>query len=44
MLSGIGPREHLSANSVTPILDLPGVGRNLQDHVVRVTATRSESD
>ncbi|BCJ50385.1 choline dehydrogenase [Actinoplanes sp. NBRC 14428] len=30
--SGIGPREELLAAGITPVLDLPGVGRNLQDH------------
>jgi choline dehydrogenase len=34
MLSGIGPADHLRAHGVTPVLDLPGVGENLQDHVV----------
>ncbi|MCX5381569.1 GMC family oxidoreductase [Streptomyces sp. NBC_00091] len=31
MLSGIGPREHLAEHGITPLLDLPGVGANLQD-------------
>lgn len=31
MLSGIGPRDHLTARGITPVLDLPGVGGNLQD-------------
>ncbi len=33
MLSGIGPKAHLLAHGITPLLDLPGVGRNLQDHM-----------
>ncbi len=33
MLSGIGPADALSANGVTPVVDLPGVGANLQDHL-----------
>lgn len=33
MQSGIGPGEHLREIGITPILDLPGVGRNLQDHL-----------
>jgi choline dehydrogenase-like flavoprotein len=33
MLSGIGPRAHLEAHGVTPLLDLPGVGQNLHDHM-----------
>ena len=33
LLSGIGPAEELEAREIEPVLDLPGVGRNLQDHV-----------
>ena len=32
MLSGIGPAEELRAVGVAPVHDLPGVGRNLQEH------------
>ncbi len=32
MLSGIGPAEQLRAHGVPVLLDLPGVGANLQDH------------
>ncbi|CAG8999570.1 MAG: Oxygen-dependent choline dehydrogenase [Candidatus Celerinatantimonas neptuna] len=32
-LSGIGPKEVLKQAGVTPIVDLPGVGQNLQDHL-----------
>lgn len=32
MLSGIGPADHLREMGITPTLDLPGVGENLQDH------------
>ena len=32
LLSGIGPRAVLDAAGVQPVLDLPGVGENLQDH------------
>jgi choline dehydrogenase len=32
MLSGIGPAEHLRALGIPVVLDLPGVGGNLQDH------------
>jgi choline dehydrogenase-like flavoprotein len=33
LVSGIGPRDELSALGVEPLHDLPGVGRNLQDHL-----------
>ena len=32
LLSGVGPREQLEAFGVPVVADLPGVGRNLQDH------------
>ena len=33
MLSGIGPAEHLRAHGIEPVLDAPGAGANLADHV-----------
>jgi choline dehydrogenase len=33
MLSGIGPAEHLREHGIDVHVDLPGVGRNLQDHL-----------
>lgn len=33
MLSGIGPADHLTAVGIEPLVDLPGVGANLMDHV-----------
>jgi choline dehydrogenase len=33
MLSGVGPAQHLGAFDISPIVDLPGVGQNLQDHL-----------
>ena len=33
MLSGIGDAAHLAASGITVRHDLPGVGRNLQDHL-----------
>jgi len=33
MLSGIGAADSLKALGIAPLVDLPGVGRNLQDHI-----------
>ena len=33
MLSGIGPADHLRDVGIEPVVDLPGVGANLQDHM-----------
>lgn len=33
MLSGIGPKKHLSEHGIECLVDLPGVGQNLQDHL-----------
>ena len=32
MLSGVGDADHLSGHGIAPVVDLPEVGRNLQDH------------
>jgi len=32
-LSGLGPAELLQQNGIGPVVDLPGVGANLQDHL-----------
>ena len=33
LLSGIGPADELKPLGIDPVMDLPGVGRNLQDHL-----------
>ncbi|CAB3374228.1 Hypothetical predicted protein [Cloeon dipterum] len=33
MLSGVGPKAHLDAHGIQTIVDSPGVGSNMQDHV-----------
>lgn len=33
LLSGIGPADELAAHDIKVVHDLPGVGKNLQDHV-----------
>jgi choline dehydrogenase len=49
MLSGLGPADHLTSLGIKPLVDLPGVGRNLVEHPflfagwnVREGAFRSE--
>lgn len=32
LLSGIGPADEIARHGITPVLDLPGVGRNLSEH------------
>jgi choline dehydrogenase len=34
LLSGVGPADHLRQMGIPLVADLPGVGQNLQDHVV----------
>jgi choline dehydrogenase len=34
MLSGVGPADHLKALGISVVSDLPGVGENLQDHLL----------
>lgn len=33
MASGLGPGAHLKRFGIAPVLDVPGVGQNLQDHI-----------
>jgi choline dehydrogenase len=33
LLSGIGPADHLREHGIEVLVDVPGVGQNLQDHV-----------
>ncbi|KAB8307401.1 alcohol dehydrogenase [Erwinia endophytica] len=41
--SGIGPRDELNHVGVQAVLDLPGVGKNLQDHLDGLVTIRSKS-
>jgi choline dehydrogenase-like flavoprotein len=41
LLSGIGPEEELRAHGIAPVHVLPGVGRNLQDHLDYTISYRS---
>lgn len=38
LLSGVGPRKDLKAVGIDVIVDLPGVGKNLQNHVAGTVA------
>jgi len=44
MLSGIGPAQELQRVGIPVAHDLPGVGRNLQDHIDYVQSYRTRSD
>ncbi|MGB6451474.1 MAG: GMC family oxidoreductase N-terminal domain-containing protein [Steroidobacteraceae bacterium] len=37
LLSGIGPADELRAHGIEPVLDLPGVGKNLIEHPLAFT-------
>jgi choline dehydrogenase len=36
MASGVGPAEHLRGHGIDVVTDAPGVGRNLQDHLMLI--------
>ncbi|WP_372574667.1 GMC family oxidoreductase [Ruegeria jejuensis] len=42
LLSGIGPRDELAAHGIEPVLESPGVGRNLQDHLDYIISYHSK--
>ncbi len=42
MLSGVGAADHLNALDIAVVADVPGVGENLQDHVVAPLRYRSD--
>jgi 4-pyridoxate dehydrogenase len=44
MLSGIGPADELKRLEISPVLDLPGVGRNLWDHPMIKTVWRRKGE
>lgn len=43
LASGIGPAEELKAAGIAPVADVPGVGKNLRDHVDGMITVRSAS-
>jgi len=44
LLSGVGPAEELQALGIPVARNLPGVGKNLQDHIDYVQGWRTRSD
>jgi choline dehydrogenase len=44
LLSGIGPRAELERHGITPLVELPGVGANYQDHAVVYITYQGTSD
>jgi choline dehydrogenase-like flavoprotein len=44
LLSGIGPRDELAAHGIDVVHALPGVGRNLQDHLDYILSYHSKRD
>jgi choline dehydrogenase len=44
MLSGIGPAEQLRSHGIPVVADLPGVGQNLQDHLLLPVWYRSKQE
>ncbi|KAH9207206.1 glucose dehydrogenase [Leptodontidium sp. 2 PMI_412] len=43
-LSGVGPKAELEAFNISVVVDLPGVGTNLQDHYEISTVSKFETD
>lgn len=44
MLSGIGPADQLRVHGIDVLVDLPGVGQNLQDHLQLPVVYRNKQD
>jgi len=43
LASGIGPSAELAAVGIAPLVDVPGVGKNLRDHIDGMITVRSKS-
>jgi choline dehydrogenase len=43
LLSGVGPKADLEQHGIVPVHELPGVGRNLQDHLDALVSVRSKT-
>jgi choline dehydrogenase len=44
MLSGVGDAKYLQAMGISVVVDLPGVGQNLQDHVLTCVVQEAIQD
>jgi choline dehydrogenase len=44
MLSGVGDAAHLQAMGISVVVDLPGVGQNLQDHILATVGYQATQD
>ncbi|MGD0525919.1 MAG: GMC family oxidoreductase N-terminal domain-containing protein [Polyangiaceae bacterium] len=44
MLSGIGPADELRALGIAPVCDVPGVGKNLHDHLMAPLRFKATKD
>jgi choline dehydrogenase len=44
MVSGVGPKDVLRANNIPVVVDRPGVGQNLQEHIVSFVAYQVNVD
>ncbi len=44
MLSGVGPAEHLTANGIDVVKNIPGVGQNLRDHPLVAVRAKTKED
>lgn len=44
MLSGVGPADHPQERGIDVVLDLPGVGQNLQDHLYVYYVAKCEKE
>lgn len=42
MASGVGPGAHLQGLGITTVLDVPGIGQNLQDHISALLIYRAK--
>ena len=44
LLIGIGPKEQLKSHNIKPVISKPGVGANLQDHIMIVIDALSKNE